>query len=185
MVREKDSGDEMLLLVDEYDNVKGKETKERCHDGAGLLHRAFMAVVVDSGKILLARRSSEKRLWPGFWDGTVSSHVHEGESYEESAHRRVEEELLVRCRDIRYLFKFRYQVPYGDQGSEHEVCAVLLARAEGAFKPDLEEISETQWLSWDEFLSDLKKNPGRYCPWLALASERMEKEFRKVIVGVY
>lgn len=176
---------EMLLLVDENDKVVGKETKERCHDGGGLLHRAFMVVVAKEGEILLTRRSEGKRLWPGFWDGSVSSHVHEGETYEGSAQKRLREELHIECTDIRCLFKFHYQVPYGGAGAEHEICAVLVARHDGDIRPDSNEISSLKFMNPEDFMEDLENDGLDYCPWLKIAFAKMKKEcwsdFKKIL----
>jgi len=176
---------EMLLLVDENDKVVGKETKERCHDGGGLLHRAFMVIVVKGGKILLTQRSERKRLWPGLWDGSVSSHVHEGERYEESAQKRLREELHIECTDIRYLFKFYYQVPYEGVGAEHEICAVLVARYDGDIQPDRDEISSFKFMEPEDFIEDMERDGLDYCPWLKIAFAKMKKEywsdFKKIV----
>ena len=62
------SEDEPLILVDETDNEIGFMSKGACHDGDGVLHRAFSLFVFNSeGELLLQQRSAEKRLWPLFW----------------------------------------------------------------------------------------------------------------------
>src|SRR3989338_2213539 len=75
--------DEQITIVDKTDKAVGTEGKGKCHDGEGILHRGFLMMIFNSkGELLLAKRSKEKRLWPGFWDMSVASHVHQGESYE-------------------------------------------------------------------------------------------------------
>ena len=71
---------ENLILVDEEDRVIGHEEKERCHDGAGKLHRAFSVFLFDGrGRMLIQRRSAAKRLWPLFWSNSCCSHPRQGE----------------------------------------------------------------------------------------------------------
>ncbi|MFQ6088021.1 MAG: isopentenyl-diphosphate Delta-isomerase [Candidatus Methanofastidiosia archaeon] len=174
--------DETLLLVDKKDNVIGKEMKEKCHI-KGLLHRAFMVMVFnDKGQLLLTRRSEKKRLWPGFWDGSVSSHVHEGESYEDSGRKRLGEELGVEF-EVNYLFKFYYKVPYKNIGFEHEICAVLLAKVRSEISPNPDEISSFRYLGIEDFKRDIEISKEVYCPWLLIGFERLMKEHKESFEG--
>jgi len=36
---------EQIIIVDENDNCLGLEEKGKCHEGDGILHRAFLAMV--------------------------------------------------------------------------------------------------------------------------------------------
>jgi isopentenyl-diphosphate delta-isomerase len=79
-VTNKDSRKELLILVDDNDNEKGLDTKENCHKGNGLRHRAFGILLFEGERLLLQKRSSKKLLWPGYWDLSIASHVHYGET---------------------------------------------------------------------------------------------------------
>ena len=117
---------EIILKVDGNDNVIGKIPKSIAHNGKGILHRAFLVIVFNNkNEILLAKRSNLKRLWPGFWDGTVASHQREGEDLEEAVRRRIKEEIGIRARRIKHLFKFYYQSSFKNKGSEREICHVF------------------------------------------------------------
>ena len=109
-------------------------------------------------------------LWPGDWDGTVASHPREKETYVSSAERRMPEEIGINCK-FDYLFKFEYHVPYKDVGSENEICGTLIGVIENSSKFNLvkEEISETKWITPNELIEELKKNPQIYCPWMIIA----------------
>ena len=49
--------DENCILVDENDNIIGKDTKVSCHLGEGKLHRAFSGFLFNSsGKLLIQKR---------------------------------------------------------------------------------------------------------------------------------
>ncbi|MGM0633398.1 MAG: hypothetical protein ACQETO_09525 [Pseudomonadota bacterium] len=49
---------EPLILVDEDDNTIDHDDKYRCHEGTGLLHRAFSVFLFDrAGRVLLQQRS--------------------------------------------------------------------------------------------------------------------------------
>ncbi|MGI0077370.1 MAG: isopentenyl-diphosphate delta-isomerase, partial [Nitrosopumilaceae archaeon] len=62
-------------------------------------------------------------------------------------------------------------VPYKDVGSENEICATLLGIVEKSSKFNLvkEEIAEIKWITADELIEDLQKNPEIYCPWMLIA----------------
>ncbi|MDA8169710.1 MAG: isopentenyl-diphosphate delta-isomerase [Nitrospiraceae bacterium] len=166
---------EQIIIVDEDDNFIGEEDKEKCHEGGGILHRAFLAMVFNKkGEILLARRSAGKKLWPDYWDGTVASHLFKFENYEQASRRRLYEEIGLIAVNVKYLLKFRYQARYQDIGSENEICAVLSVEAESnMIFPNREEISETEFLHPDKIISRWSGNSQMYTPWLMLALEKM------------
>ena len=163
--------EEFLILVDKNDNPIGTEEKVKCHLPQGKLHRAFTALILDKdGKLALTRRSSEKMLWPGDWDGTIASHPRESETYVTSAQRRMPEEIGISCK-MDYLFKFEYHVPYKEVGSENEICGILIGIVESSTKFRLikEEISEEKWITPEELKEEIQKNPQIYCPWMLIA----------------
>ncbi len=169
---------EQIVTVDENDNVIGEEDKERCHDGEGILHRGFLAMVFnDAGDLLLTRRSNKKRLWPGFWDGSVASHLHRGEDYERASIRRLREELGLLTEEARYDFKFHYKVGYNGLGTEHEICGVTVIRGveTNGLSYDRDEISEVRLVDVDVVMREIRMNGHRYTPWLVLALAHMRK----------
>ncbi len=169
---------EHIVIVDEDDNLIGEEDKERCHDGNGILHRGFLSMVFNRrGELLLTRRSEGKRLWPGFWDGTVASHVIAGEDYVRATKRRLGQEIGLSADGIKYLFKFQYYVRYGEIGSENEICAVTIVDNIDTDKLSInrEEISTVKTMSLQALMEDLAKNKEMYTPWLILAMENMHQ----------
>ncbi len=147
-----------LLRVDERDRVVGTASRHACHAGRGLRHRAFLVMIRNSkGELLLARRSRRKKLWPGWWDGTVAGHVEKGETYASGARRRVFEELGIRPR-LRRTGLFAYTARWRGDG-ENEFCAVFTARADRV-KPCSREI---------DALKSAKVPKGRLTPWLKIA----------------
>src|SRR5215469_8949077 len=107
---------ESLILVDEADREVGYMSKARCHDGRGVLHRAFSLLIFnDSGELLLQRRSAAKRLWPSYWSNSCCSHPRRTEAMEAAIHRRLYEELGLAC-PLHFLFKFQYQAQFDSVG---------------------------------------------------------------------
>ena len=85
-----------VVAVDADDNRVGVVDRLEAHTGDGTRHRAFTTLLFDTaGRLLLARRSPEKRLWDTYWDGTVASHPAEGQTQTEATRQRLEEELGV------------------------------------------------------------------------------------------
>ena len=169
---------EPIVIVDENDNLIGEEDKERCHDGNGILHRGFLSMVFNrGGELLLTRRSEGKRLWPGFWDGTVASHVVKGEDYVRASKRRLVQEIGLSTDSIKYLFKFQYYVRYGEIGSENEICAVTIVDNIDMDKLSInrEEISTVRTISLKALMEEAAQNREIYTPWLVLAMENMHK----------
>jgi len=165
-----------IIIVDENDNVIGEEKKQKCHEGDGILHRGFLVMVFNkAGELLLARRSKMKRLWPDFWDGTVASHVLKGETYEQAAKRRLNQEIGLITDNIQYVFKFHYKVRYWNIGTENEICAVMVVKGvhTDTIFPDSNEISEIEPINLHVLMDDFRKNKQTYTPWLILAIEHM------------
>jgi isopentenyl-diphosphate delta-isomerase len=169
---------EQIVIVDDHDRVIGEEDKEKCHDGDGILHRAFLAMVFNkAGELLLARRSDHKRLWPGFWDGSVASHVFRGEDYVGASRRRLREELGILVDDIEYAFKFRYKAGYRGLGTEHEICAVTIVRGVDleSIRPDAGEISAVRTADLKALIQEIRGDGKQYAPWLVLALEHISE----------
>jgi isopentenyl-diphosphate delta-isomerase len=162
---------EYLVLVDGDDRRTGTDEKVRCHLPHGRLHRAFTALLFDAdGRLVLARRSPTKMLWPGIWDGTFASHPRESETYVSSAERRMPEEMGAACK-MDYLFKFEYHVPYMDVGSENEICGTVIGLVDRneRFGVDAGEISEVAMVSPGELLAGMREDAMAYCPWMLIA----------------
>ncbi len=142
------SDEEYIIRMDECGRVSGEEEKVGCHIGEGRLHGAYLVMLFDvSERLMLARRSPTKMLWPGFWDGSVASHYHLGENREASIRNRVLKEVGVRCPRLEYRFRFLYRAEYLDVGSEHEICDVFKAAGVdgGEIQPDANEVSEIRF----------------------------------------
>lgn len=166
-----------LILVNEKDEIIGFADKDRCHQGKGLLHRAFSVYIFnEEGKLLLQQRSKVKKLWPLYWSNSCCSHPLPGESYQKAGERRLQEELGFST-SLKLKDKFHYQAQYQDVGSENELCAVLVGRYQGKIKAHPQEVAAWKWISLPELKKDIIKNPNHYTPWLIIGLPRVEKCF--------
>jgi len=176
------SEDELLILVDEHDREIGHLDKAACHDGEGVLHRAFSLFVFNrNGELLLQQRSAGKRLWPLYWSNSCCSHPRLGENTPDAARRRINEELGVDC-ELRYLYKFVYHANFGSVGSEYENCWVFAGHFDGEVKADPEEISAWRFVTPAELTAEIEADGNRFSPWLKMEWEKIRAEFLDTLV---
>ncbi|NBB92678.1 MAG: isopentenyl-diphosphate Delta-isomerase [Gammaproteobacteria bacterium] len=163
------SDSEELILVDGGDREIGTLSKGECHDGDGILHRAFSVFLFDpAGRLLVQRRAREKRLWPLYWANSCCSHPRAGEEMGEATLRRTQEEMGVTA-ELEFVYKFQYQANYGDLGAEHELCWVYIGRtAEGAVRPNPSEIAEWQFLPPEAVDALIADETAEVAPWFRL-----------------
>ncbi|MBT8103836.1 MAG: isopentenyl-diphosphate Delta-isomerase [Gammaproteobacteria bacterium] len=159
------SENEELILVDEDDNELGHLSKARCHDGAGVLHRAFSLFLFnDEGDLLLQQRSDEKRLWPGFWSNSCCSHPRRGESMEIATARRLSDELNIEAA-LEHVYQFCYTATFGESGSENELCHVYLGKLGGDVQPNDSEIAAVRFVAASTLEEELSRDPAGFTPW--------------------
>jgi isopentenyl-diphosphate delta-isomerase len=172
---------EELILVDADDRETGHLSKAACHDGSGILHRAFSVFLFnDAGDLLLQQRATSKRLWPGFWSNSCCSHPRRGESMEVATQRRLGDELNAKA-VLEYVYKFRYQANFGDLGSEHELCHVFLGRLQTKVLANDEEIAAIRFVGAKDLDAELAESPERYTPWFKLEWEALKTDYGAVL----
>jgi isopentenyl-diphosphate delta-isomerase len=167
-----------LILVDEADQGVGHLSKVLCHQGRGILHRAFSLLVFNAGgELLIQQRSASKRLWPLYWSNSCCSHPRSAETMESAIHRRLHEELGLRC-PLHFLFKFQYQAQFDATGAENELCSVFIGRSTDSVKIDTQEINAWRWISPDALQAEMARLPGNFTPWFELEWARIWRGHR-------
>ena len=174
---------EELILVDAEDNEIGFLSKAACHDGAGILHRAFSVFLFnDAGELLLQRRGASKRLWPGYWSNSCCSHPRRGESMDVATRRRLRDELNVEA-SLEFVYKFGYQTGYGEDGSENELCHVFLGRVTDQVRPNGHEIDEIRFVSAHKLDEVLSEAPETFTPWFRMEWRRLVRDYDDRLAG--
>jgi isopentenyl-diphosphate Delta-isomerase len=175
------SESELLVVVDEQDNIVDYKSKAECHNGDGILHRAFSIFIFDDKmQLLIQKRSDQKRLWPLYWSNSCCSHPRKDEVFNEATIRRTEEELGFTT-PLTFLFKFQYSAKFGDEGSEREVCSVFAGKSNKDVTANPNEIAEWKYIDQSELEKDFEKNPDDYSPWFKMEWERIRKDHLKEI----
>lgn len=161
---------DQIITVNEDDEVIGLDSKQNCHAGRGILHRAITVFIFNGQKeILLTKRSALKKLWPNFWDTSCSTHVREDETVEQAGAKRLNEEIGFTCQ-LKSILKFQYQANFKNIGSENELCYLLIGHYSGEVKPNPDEISEYKWIGLEQLKNEI--NNQDITPWLKIAWEK-------------
>jgi len=177
---------EDLVLVDPHNAVIGTASKDLCHDGEGILHRAFSIFVFnDKMELLLQKRATEKRLWPGFWSNSCCSHPGLNESMISATTRRLDQELGISGSQISELYRFEYQASYLDLGSENELCSVLICRSDDDLAINREEVSSIRWVNMSDLSVEIEKQPEQFTPWFKLEVNQLTANYLQQIQGMY
>ena len=179
------SDSDSLILVDEADREVGHLDKARCHDGQGVLHRAFSLLIFnEAGELLLQQRAAGKRLWPLYWSNSCCSHPRRAETMETAIHRRLYEELGLRC-PLQFLFKFQYQAQFDATGAEQELCSVFVGRTSDPVRVDPSEIVAWRWISPEALQAELAgRGADRFTPWFVMEWERILRDHRDVLTAL-
>ena len=163
--------EEMVILVDAQDNQVGLMPKLEAHQ-KGLLHRAFSVFVFNSkGELMLQQRAANKYHSPLLWTNTCCSHQRQGETSEEAANRRLNEEMGFST-PLKKLFSFVYKANFDNGLTEHEFDHVLIGYFDGTPLINPLEVAAWKWMSLKEIKVDLAKNPKNYTVWFTIIFKR-------------
>lgn len=174
-----------LILVDGEDRRLGHLSKSECHEGRGILHRAFSLLIFnDRGELLIQQRSPAKRLWPLYWSNSCCSHPRGAETMEVATRRRLSEELGIGC-DLKFLFKFQYHAQFDATAAEHELCSVFVGRSPAPPAINPEEIADWRWVAPEVLQTDMSNAGGtRYTPWFLLEWNRIWRDHRAEVTAL-
>ncbi len=176
---------EKVVLVDINDQPLGTSPKATIHTSTTPLHRGFSVFIFNnSGQVLLQRRALSKITWPGIWSNSCCGHPALGESPTQAASRRLKYELGVDLPSSKIavlLPKYRYRAElYGIV--ENEICPVMVAFYSSAVKANPDEVAETKWLDWRDFMNILSK-PNDFSAWCNEEARLLDKniEFQEFL----
>lgn len=130
-------------------------TRSECHTN-GLYHRGVVVFILNhtGNKVLLQKRSADKKLWPNLWDVSAGGHVLTGEIGYEAALRELREELgitaephdllLIGCNTSQNIF------PGINDFHINEYYVLFRDLDPVTLELQTEEVSDVAWVSSDE-----------------------------------
>ena len=148
---------EFLDLVDENDNVIGKEDRDEIYRKGLRNFRVINIMIFTSdGKIIVPQRSADRRVFPNCYDCSVGGHVSSGETYEQAAYRELEELGItgVQLEEIGY-FK-----PYDIDTSAFSKMYKLIY--DGDLNYDKQGIKEIFYMTKDEIAELVENSPEKF-----------------------
>lgn len=116
----------------------------------------------DELEILLQKRASDKRTWPGFYDISAAGHIDLGEDYVTAAIRETREEigLDIDQNNLEFIFATHIDMQVGDtENYENEFRWVYLLNSDdNKFKLDDGEVESLIWKNLKD-IKDAVRNP--------------------------
>jgi len=170
---------EFVVLVDENNNQIGTMPKSEVHGLETPLHRAFSAFVFNSkGQILLQQRSHLKKTWPLVWSNSCCGHPLPDESNLDAAKRRLIDELGLNVSQIEEVSPYRYCFTrFGVM--ENEICPILVGFTDQEPLINPEEVENTVWMDWEDFLKEIKNNQnGKWSEWCIEEAQILQQNHR-------
>lgn len=162
---------EVVSLVNENDEIIGKEEKMKAHE-KGLLHRAFSILVFCNDKLIIQKRALSKYHCPGIWANTCCSHPHE--NIEEDAHKRLQFEMGFDC-ELKEEFSFIYKTEFDNGLTEYEYDHVFIGEYCGEINPNPDEVAEFKYITIQELKKEIEKNPNEYASWFKIIIDKLKK----------
>ena len=161
--------EEIFDVVNEHDEVIGRQTRGEVHR-LGLLHRAVHVLVFNRrGEIFLQKRSPWKDRQPGVWDSSASGHLDSGEDYDACAVREVAEELGCRLdAPPQRLFKINACAE-----TDQEFVWAYRGAAEGPFVLPPEEIERGEWFAPEQVTRWISERPQDFASTFPLIWSRL------------
>lgn len=149
---------EYLDLVDENDNVIGKEDRNIIYKNEWRNFRVINIMITTSdNKIIVPKRSGNRRVFPNCYDCSVGGHVSSGETYEYAAYRELEEELGITNVKLEEIGYFK---PYELNTSAFSKMYKL--KYDGKLNYDKDGIQEIYYMTKEEIRKLIEEDPTQF-----------------------
>ncbi len=163
----------MVILVDKQDKEIGIMEKLKAHE-YGLLHRAFSVFIFNAkGEMLIQKRAASKYHSPNLWTNACCSHPKPNEDLQTACKRRLKEEIGIQTdSNLLHLGHLLYKANFENGLTEHEYDHILKLNTEDTPVLNPEEASEYRYISIDQLMEELEKNPETFTVWFKLIMEK-------------
>jgi isopentenyl-diphosphate delta-isomerase len=143
------------IVVNEKDEIIGY--KERNTITKGDIYRVSSLWIINSkNEVLLARRAFTKKHHPGAWGPAVAGTCEKGETYYNNIIKEAEEELGLVDIKPKKIRKVRYREDWNYFGIAY---IINLDKDINKFQINRDEVAEVKWVSKEELLKNLDKEP--------------------------
>lgn len=138
-------------------------SREECHT-KGLLHKAVVVFILseDNSKILLQKRSANKKMWPNLWDVAAGGHVLAGEFGYQAIIRETKEEIGIDIdkSELEFIGVAISKNVKGDIIDRHfnEYYVVHKNVDVKDITLQAEEVQDAKWIDKDEIITRIKNN---------------------------
>jgi len=151
--------EEYTYEVDENDEVIRKVSRTELNENL-LLHRESCILVLNSkNEILITKRTMSKNIYPGLLEIGQGGLTDVDESYDSCAKRELEEETGIKDTELKFIFDFRWK-------GEHNNAFIKIYKCvyDGEITPQLEEISDYFFISFEKLDKMIKEESNQFCP---------------------
>lgn len=150
---------EFFDIVNEKDEVIDKISENMINAIKPSQLRFINIIVINNGgKVIVPKRSSNRRIFPNCYDFSVGGHVNSGEEYEEAAYRELKEELgitNVRLQEVAYFS------PYDSDSNTFQKVYILRYNNE-ITNYDQEGIKKLYYMTKDEIQELMNDKPNLF-----------------------
>jgi isopentenyldiphosphate isomerase len=113
----------------------------------------------DQGHLLLQQIPDQGKRSPGHWGSSVAGYVFAGETYDEAAARRLEQELGVKNAKLRLVGKTSME----DEGCR-KFITLYSVTLNGPFTPDRTHIAKLEFLSTGTIATMMREDKRQFTP---------------------
>jgi len=164
---------EVVDVVDPHGNVIGQAERDEAHKKDLLIQLVHVMVFDPQGRLFMQQRQTDKDVYPGFWEGSLSGHVQSGEAPLSAAEREMHEEL--------HIFTTRKHIMevarFGVHTDEVRCLATLyiIRDYQGKIQIDEEEVKQGAFWTQEQLEEELKKQDKFFHPVFLQALEVMKE----------
>ena len=153
--------DQMMIdTVDQRDRVIGQIRRGNVLGSGHSFRVVHVFVFNKSNELLVQRIHPSRNRHPGYWGSSIAAYVFAGESYEEAARRRLEQEMGIVAPSLHL---------YGKTSMDDEKCIkhislFILNDFDGTITPDFTHISQAEWIPIPKLLQVLSQDSRKFAP---------------------
>ena len=146
----------------------------------GLRHKAISVFLFSGKELLIQQRALSKYHTPGLWANTCCTHPYWQETSEACAKRRLYQELGINVSELVYKDKIEYKAEVGNELIENEIVDIFVCyfdkKSGVTIDINPEEVMSTKWITIDNLISEIRKNPDQFTPWIRIYMDKHREQ---------